>query len=102
MLSEKSQQQQQERHKEWKTNGLKHMRVTLQLEVCSICRVVINANQLQIEQLPITVSLACVYSLIIYMKKFLHSDWLRAVQFFFKTVQKRVNSVQKEETNQAF
>ena len=29
------------------------------------------------------------------MKKFLHSDWLRAVQFFFKTVQKRVNSVQK-------
>ena len=80
----------------------KHMRVTLQLEVCSICRVVINANQLQIEQLPITVSLACVYSLIIYMKKFLHSDWLRAVQFFFKTVQKRVNSVQKEETNQAF
>ena len=35
------------------------------------------------------------------MKKFLHSDWLRAVQFFFK-VQKRVNSVQKEETNQAF
>ena len=40
--------------------------------------------------------------LIIYMKKFLHSDWLRAVHFFFKTVQKRVNSVQKEETNQAF
>ena len=36
------------------------------------------------------------------MKKFLHSDWLRAVQFFFKTVQKRVNSVQKEVTNQAF
>ena len=36
------------------------------------------------------------------MKKFLHSDWLRAAQFFFKTVQKRVNSVQKEETNQAF
>ena len=70
----------------------KHMRVTLQLEVCSICRVVINANQLQIQQLLITVSLACVYSLIIYMKKFLHSDWLRAVQFFFfKTVQKRGN-----------
>ena len=40
--------------------------------------------------------------LIIYMKKFLHSDWLRAVQFFSKTVQKRVNSVQKGETNQAF
>jgi len=41
-------------------------------------------------------------SLIIYMKKFLHSDWLRAVQSFFKTVQKRVNSVKNEETNQAF
>ena len=40
--------------------------------------------------------------LIIYMKKFLHFDWLRAVQFFSKTVQKRVYSVQKEETNQAF
>ena len=40
--------------------------------------------------------------LIIYMKKFLHFDWLRAVQFFSKTVQKRVNSVQKKETNQAF
>ena len=36
------------------------------------------------------------------MKKFLQFDWLRAVQFFSKTVQKRVNSVQKEETNQAF
>ena len=36
------------------------------------------------------------------MKKFLHFDWLRAVQFFSKTVQKRVNPVQKEETNQAF
>ena len=32
---------------------------------------------------------------IIYTKKFLHSDWLRAVH-------KRVNSVQKEERNQAF
>ena len=31
----------------------------------------------------------------IYTKKFLHSDWLRAVQ-------KIVNSVQKEVTNQAF
>ena len=38
--------------------------------------------------------------LIIYMKRFLHSDWLRAVQFFLE--QKIVNSVQKEETNQAF
>ena len=40
--------------------------------------------------------------LIKHMKKFLHFDWLRALQFFSKTVQKRVNSVQKEETNQAF
>ena len=36
------------------------------------------------------------------MKKFLHFDWLRAVQFFSKTVKKKVNSLQKEETNQAF
>ena len=36
------------------------------------------------------------------MKKFPHFDWLRAVQFFSKTMQKRVNSGQKEETNQAF
>ena len=35
------------------------------------------------------------------MKTFLHFDWLRAVQFFFKTEQKRLNSVQKEERNQA-
>jgi len=68
----------------------KHMRVTLQLEVCSICMVVINANQLQIQQLLITVSFACVYSLIIYMKKFLHSDWLRAVRaFFLNSAEKR-------------
>ena len=36
------------------------------------------------------------------MKKYLHFDWLRAVQFLSKTVQKRVNSVQKEKTNKAF
>ena len=36
--------------------------------------------------------------IIIYMK---NSDWLRAVHCFF-TVQKRVNSVQKQITNQAF
>ena len=29
--------------------------------------------------------------LIIYMKKLLDSDWLRAVQFFLNTVQKRGN-----------
>ena len=44
--------------------------------------------------------------LIIYMKKFLHPDWLREVQFLFliKTKQKQVtyNSVQKEVTNQVF
>ena len=33
---------------------------------------------------------------IIYMKKFLHFDWLRAVQYFSKTVQKRVNTVQNK------
>ena len=33
--------------------------------------------------------------------KCLHSDWLRAVQFFLN-IKKRVNSVQKEVTNQAF
>ena len=33
--------------------------------------------------------------LIIYMKKLLDSDWLRAVQFFLNTVQKRGNSMQK-------
>ena len=42
------------------------------------------------------------FSLIIYMKKFLQFDSLGAVQFFSKTVQKRVNWVQKEETNLAF
>ena len=44
---------------------------------------------------------AVIKLLIIYMKKILHSDWLRAVHFFL-TEQKRVNSVQKEKTNQAF
>ena len=32
-----------------------------------------------------------VHLLIIYMKKFLDSDWLRTVQFFLNTVQKRGN-----------
>ena len=32
-----------------------------------------------------------VYMLIIYMKKLLDSDWLRTVQFFLNTVQKRGN-----------
>ena len=40
--------------------------------------------------------------LIIYMKKFLHFDWLRTVQFFFENSPEKVNSVQNEETNQAF
>ncbi len=34
--------------------------------------------------------------LIIYMKKFLHSDWLRAVQFLGNTVPKKRNSVPKK------
>ena len=40
----------------------------------------------------------CVFQLIIYIKNFFHSDWLRA---FFLTLQKRVISLQKEVTNQA-
>ena len=40
--------------------------------------------------------------LIIYMKKLLDSDWLRAVQFFLNTVQKRGNSMQKKGIKQAF
>ena len=35
------------------------------------------------------------------MKNFINFDWLRVMQFFSKTVQKRVNTVQKEETNLA-
>ena len=31
----------------------------------------------------------------IYMKKFLHSDWLREMQFSVNTMQNRGNSVQK-------
>ena len=37
-----------------------------------------------------------------YNKKFLHSDWLRKMQFSVNTMQNRGNSVQKEVTNQAF
>ena len=33
--------------------------------------------------------------LIIYMKKLLDSDWLRTVQFFLNTVEKRGNCMQK-------
>ena len=40
--------------------------------------------------------------LIIYMRKLLDSDWLRAVQFFLNTVQKRGNSMQKKVIKQAF
>ena len=36
------------------------------------------------------------------MKKLLDSDWLRAVQFFLNTVQKRGNSMQKKVIKQAF
>ena len=41
-------------------------------------------------------------TLIIYMEKFLHFWLSKSSAIFFKTVQKRVNSVQKEVTNQAF
>ena len=36
------------------------------------------------------------------MKKLLDSDWLRAVQFFLNTVQKRGNWMQKKVIKQAF
>ena len=58
---------------------------------------IIEENSTPINLINLSISL-----LIIYIKKFLHFDWLRAVQFFSKTVQKRVHSVQKDETNQAF
>ena len=37
-----------------------------------------------------------------YMKKLLDSDWLRTVQFFLNTVQKRGNWMQKKVIKQAF
>ena len=40
--------------------------------------------------------------LTIYMKKLLHSDWLREIPFSINTMRNRGNSVQKEVTNQAF
>ena len=40
--------------------------------------------------------------IIIYMKKLLDSDWLRAVQFFLNTVQKRGHWMQKKVIKQAF
>ena len=42
------------------------------------------------------------YLLIIYMKKFLHCDWLREMQFLGNTVQKKGNLVQKRVTNVTF
>ena len=41
-------------------------------------------------------------NLIIYMKKFLHYDWLREMQFLGNTVQKKVNLVQKRVTDVTF
>ncbi len=38
---------------------------------------------------------ACICSLIIYIKKFLHFDWLRAVQFLGNTVPKKEIQCQK-------
>ncbi len=37
----------------------------------------------------------CIIRLIIYMKKILHSDWLRAVQFLVNTVPKKEFSAKK-------
>ncbi len=41
------------------------------------------------QQMSIVVILRDVINLIIYMKKILHSDWLRAVQFLVNTVPKK-------------
>ena len=45
----------------------------------------------------LTINYMCtyVYQLIIYMKKILHSDWLRAVQFFFKQCRKELIQCKK-------
>lgn len=68
MLLEKPQQQQQQRHKEVKLMDNEHKQATQQQEVCSICSlVIINANQLQTEQLLISVLLACVHCPIVFV-----------------------------------
>ena len=41
------------------------------------------------------IGMVMIYIIIIYMKKLLDSDWLRTVQFFLNTVQKRGNLMQK-------
>ena len=46
--------------------------------------------------------LKAVYVHFIYMKKFLDCDWLREMQFFGNTVQKKGNLVQKRVTNVTF
>ena len=69
MLLEKPQQQQQQRHKEVKLMDNEHKQATQQLKVCFICSlVIINANQLQTEQLLISVSLACIYCPIVFVR----------------------------------
>ena len=43
-----------------------------------------------------------IQSMIIYMKKLLDSVWLRTVQFFLNTVQKKGNGMQEKVIEQAF
>ena len=51
----------------------------------------------------LAVKCSCILNkLIISMKKFFHSEWLREMQFSVNTMQNRGKSVQKEVTNQAF
>ena len=47
-------------------------------------------------------TLKAVYVHLIYMKKFLDCDWLREMQFFGNTAQKKGNLVQKRITNVIF
>ena len=49
---------------------------------------------LEVPSMPVNIGEGYLRTLIIYMKKFLDSDWLRAVQFIVNTVQKKGNTVQ--------
>ena len=54
-----------------------------------------NSNRVTLQYYVIFLFLLCVIFIIIYMKKFLDCDWLREMQFFGNTLQKKGNLVQK-------
>ena len=65
----------------------------------------IRYNNLEISlviSLPNITSNHAITMLIIYMKKFIHCDWLREMQFSGNTVQKKGNLLQKRVTNVTF